>query len=298
LADVIVRVAKADDRKRVLEFTHNTFSWGDYIERVFDRWFNDKSGRLLVAEAEGAVVGLSFVKLIKEGEVWLQGGRVDQKYRRMGVGEAMTRECLRMAKEDMNASVARVITDKMNLPPQKLLTKLGFKVVSEFSGFEKKAERVSDPELISDVALAGEELVSEMWHHIRSSPIFKEDGGLYTIWFVWYSLEEEDLTRFAQDGKVVVYSPGGKIHGVMLMDDSTPEARNERSIQASYLDADSDRGIKALASFLMNHAANKGLEKIRLWTCTDKKIIRSLSEIGFVEEIDESTEVVWMKELN
>lgn len=298
MADVIVRVAKADDRKRVLEFTRNTFSWGDYIERVFDRWLNDKSGKLLVAEAEGTVVGLSFVKLIKEGEVWVQGGRVDQNYRRKGVAEAMTKECLRAAKEDMNASVARVITDKTNLPPQKLLTKLGFKVVSEFSGFEKKVERVTDSLLIRDVVLAREELISNMWHYIRSSPIFKESGGLYTIWFVWYSLEQEDLARFAQDGKAAVYFPGGKIHGVMLMNDGTTEARNERSIQSSYLDADSDRGIKALTSFLMNYAADRGLEKIRLWTCNDRKILKSLREIGFMEEIDESTEVVWMKELH
>ncbi len=297
MANIVVRIAELDDRKRVLAFTSSTFSWGDYIERVFDRWLNDESGRLLVAEAEGMVVGLSFVKLTKKGEAWLQGGRVDQNYRRTGVGEAMTKECLRIAKEEMNASVARVITDKTNLPPQRLLTKLGFRVVSEFSEFEKAAERIKDPLLTRDVRLAGEELITDMWRYLRSSPIFRKSGGLYTVWFVWYSLGKEDLARFVKDGKAVVYARDGKIHGIMLVDDSTIEAKNEKSIQSCYFDSDAGEGVQALSNFLLDYAAKKGFGTVRLWTCSDNEIIESLRQIGFIGEVGGSTEIVYSKEL-
>jgi ribosomal protein S18 acetylase RimI-like enzyme len=297
MANIVVRVAKLDDRKRVLAFTSNTFSWGDYIERVFDRWLNDRSGRLLVAESDGLVVGLSFVKLTKEGEAWLQGGRVDQNYRRTGVGEAMTKECLRVAKEEMNARVARVITDKTNLPPQKLLAKLGFRVASEFSEFEKKAERIKDPLLTRGAKLAEKELTPHMWRYLRSSSIFKKSGGLYTVWFVWYSLEKEDLSRFVQGGKAVAYAPNGKIHGVMLVDDSTIEAENEKSVQSCYFDSDANEGVQALSDFLLDYAARKGLKTVRLWTYSDNEIIESLRQTGFTGEVDESTEIVYSKKL-
>jgi ribosomal protein S18 acetylase RimI-like enzyme len=297
MANIVVRVAKLDDRKRVLAFTSSTFSWGDYIERVFDRWLNDKSGRLLVAESEDKVVGLSFVKLTKKGEAWLQGGRVDQNYRRAGIGEAMTKECLRIAKEEMNATIARVITDKTNLPPQKLLTKLGFRVVSEFSEFEKKAEPIKNPLLTRDVRLAEKGLIPDMWRYLRRSPIFRKSCGLYTVWFVWYSLEKEDLARFVQDRKAVVYTPGGRIHGVMLVNDSTIEAKNEKSIQSCYFDSDASEGVQALSSFLLDHAAKKGFKTVRLWTCSDSEIIESLRQTGFAGEVDESTEIVYSKEL-
>jgi ribosomal protein S18 acetylase RimI-like enzyme len=297
MTNIVVRVARKDDRKRVLEFTSNTFSWGDYIQRVLERWFNDRSGRLLVAEADGTVVGLSFVKLTKKGEAWLQGGRVEKSHRREGVGSAMINECLRIAREEMNASTARVITDKTNLPPQKLLTKLGFKVVSEFSEFEKKAKRIKDPLLTRGVKLAEKDLIPYIWRYLRSSPIFKKSGGLYTVWFVWYSLEKEDLARFVQDGKAVVYAPDGMIHGVMLVDDSTIEAKNEKSIQSCYFDGDASKGVQALSGFLLDYAAQKGLRTVRLWTCSVDEIIESLRQTGFRGEVGESTEIVYSKEL-
>jgi ribosomal protein S18 acetylase RimI-like enzyme len=297
MTNIVVRVAKEEDRKRVLEFTSNTFSWGDYISRVLERWFNDKSGRLLVAEVDGRVVGLSFVKLTKRDEVWLQGGRVEKSHRREGIGSAMISECLRIAREEMNASTARVITDKTNLPPQKLLTKLGFKTVSEFSEFEKKAQRIKDPILTRDAKIAEKELIPYIWRYLRSSPIFEKSGGLYTVWFVWYSLEKDDLARFVQDRKAVVYAPDGKIHGVMLVDDSTIEAKNEKSIQSCYFDGDASEGVQALSGFLLDYAAQRRLRTVRLWTCSDDEIIKSLRQTGFTGEVGESTEIVYSKEL-
>jgi ribosomal protein S18 acetylase RimI-like enzyme len=297
VANLVIRLATVRDREGVLEFTHDTFAWGDYIHRVFDRWLADGSGRVLVAQLDGKIVGLSFVKLTKEGEVWLQGGRVDKSFRRIGIGGAMINECLRVAREEMNARVARVITDKTNLPPQKLLAKLGFEIVTEFTELEKKVESIKNQTNLRDAGPADKEVMPEIWQYIKRSPVFRKSAGLYTKWFVWYSLSEEDLRRFVSEGKAVVYDPGGKVHGVMLIDDTAAEAKAERSIQSCYFDADTSKGVEALSSYLVNHAASKGLEKVRLWTYSDKRIIDSLKETGFGGEVDESTEVVWVKEI-
>jgi ribosomal protein S18 acetylase RimI-like enzyme len=298
MSDIIVRVAKPSDRERVLGFTANTFSWGDYIDRVFDRWMADPSGRLLVAETKGRVVGMTFVKLTKSGEVWLQGGRVDKDYRRGGVGRAMSEEGLRIAKGEMKARVARVITDKTNLPPQKLLEKLGFKMVGEFTQFQKKAERITNPLIIEDVRVAGKDMIPRIWKYLKSSSMFKKSGGLYTVWFVWYSLEEGDLARFTDLGGTIVYAPNGNVHGVMLVDDSTIEAMNEKSMQSCYFDSDTRRGVHALSSFLIDYAAKRNLKTVRLWTFSDSEIVESLKQTRFVEETDESTEIVYSKELS
>jgi len=281
----------------VLEFTTNTSSWGDYIDRVFDRWINDPSGRLLVAETKGRVVGITFVKLTKSGEVWLQGGRVDKNYRRGGVGMAMSEEGLRIAKREMKARVARVITDKTNLPPQRLLMKLGFKMIGEFTEFQKNAERITDPLVIEDVRVADKDMIPRIWKYLKSSSLFKKSGGLYTIWFVWYGFEEGDLTRFTDMGRTIVYTPEGNIRGVMLVDDSTIEAMNEKSIQTCYFDSETSKGVQALSNFLMDHAAKRNLRKVRLWTFSERGIIESLKQTGFMEETEQSTEIVYSKDL-
>jgi GNAT superfamily N-acetyltransferase len=297
VVDVVVRPAEAEDRERVLEFTHDTFQWGDYIYRVFDRWLADKSGRLLVAELENDIVGLSFVKLTKKGEVWLQGGRVEKSQRRKGIGAAMIHECLRVAREEMNANIARVITDKTNLPPQRLLAKLGFSVVAEFTDLEKKVDRISKPLISENVEIAKKKMIPDIWRYTENSSIYERSGGLYTRWFVWYSLKEEDLRDFVVNDKAAVHKVDGRVHGVMLLDDTTLEAKAERSIQSCYFDADTDLGVKALSSFLINLAVSKGLEKARLWTYSDKRIIDSLKKAGFGREVDESTEILWMMRL-
>ena len=297
MSNLVIRRAQESDREAVLGFTKDTFSWGDYIYRVFDRWLADASGRLLVVELDGTIVGLSFVKMTKLGEVWLQGGRVDKRFRRSGIGAAMTNECLRIAKEEMNANIARVITDKTNFPPQKLLKKLGFKLVTEFTELQKEIEAMKNQTNLRDVMFAKEKAVREIWEYLKRSYIFSKSSGLYTKWFVWYTLGEEDLRRFTLDEKTVVYHPGGKVRGVMLIDDTTLEARAEKSIQSCYFDAEEDKGIAALSSFLTNHAASKGLEKVRLWTYPEKRIIKWLKENSFAGEVEESTELVWSKQL-
>nr|MDO8134573.1 GNAT family N-acetyltransferase [Candidatus Njordarchaeum guaymaensis] len=297
MEEPVIREARISDRKPVIEFTQGTFSWGDYIERVFDKWIADRFGKLLVAEVNGAVIGLSFVKLTKKGEVWLQGGRVDKNYRGKGIGKAMIKECLRIAKEEMRASVARLIIDKVNSVAQNVATNQGFKKMCEFIELERKAEHVKDASLFRGVKVADVGSTPRAWLFARSSPIFKKSGGLYTVRFVWYSLDEEDFRQFSSQGKTLVYEHAGKIHGVMLFDESGTEVGVEKSVQSCYLDSDSSAGIRALSSFLVNHAADKGLETVKLWTYSDKEIIHSLKEIGFKGEEDESTGILYFKRL-
>ncbi len=45
-----IRLAKKSDKDNILRFCTDTFTWGDYIDRVFDIWYQEPHGELLVAE--------------------------------------------------------------------------------------------------------------------------------------------------------------------------------------------------------------------------------------------------------
>lgn len=45
-----IRLAKKSDKDTILQFCTDTFAWGDYIDRVFDIWYQEPHGELLVAE--------------------------------------------------------------------------------------------------------------------------------------------------------------------------------------------------------------------------------------------------------
>jgi hypothetical protein len=45
-----IRDAIKTDKQEVLEFCTDTFQWGDYIHEVWDDWYSDRNGVLLVGE--------------------------------------------------------------------------------------------------------------------------------------------------------------------------------------------------------------------------------------------------------
>ncbi|MCC2648995.1 MAG: putative GCN5-related N-acetyltransferase [Nitrososphaeraceae archaeon] len=82
------RFAKKSDKEDVLKFCVNTFDWGDYIDQVWDLWFSDSNGALIVAEnnirhIKGSVIAVSHVSLCPNRKnIWLEGIRVNPDYRR------------------------------------------------------------------------------------------------------------------------------------------------------------------------------------------------------------------------
>src|SRR5947199_7505268 len=87
-----IRPAVNADKVEVLKFCVDTFEWGDYIGDAWDLWYSDQNGALLVAEYEERsirikknlpVVGVSHASLLPgKRNVWLEGIRVNPKYRR------------------------------------------------------------------------------------------------------------------------------------------------------------------------------------------------------------------------
>jgi len=62
----MIREAIAKDKLEILKFCKNTFSWGDYIEHVWDFWVSE--GSLLVCEIQSPVVFvMHFIQKIRFG---------------------------------------------------------------------------------------------------------------------------------------------------------------------------------------------------------------------------------------
>ena len=49
-----IRKAIQLDKEQILDFCQNTFSWGDYIDEVWDSWYNNE-GLVIIEENEKAL---------------------------------------------------------------------------------------------------------------------------------------------------------------------------------------------------------------------------------------------------
>ena len=90
------RVATVHDKDYVLNFCKNTFSWGDYIDRVWDIWIGEPNSIFLVAVVvnENKIeipIAIAHGILIPEKTVWVEGIRVDQVGARIWIAERKRR---------------------------------------------------------------------------------------------------------------------------------------------------------------------------------------------------------------
>ena len=82
------RLAQSSDKKDVLNFCQNTFSWGDYIHEVWDNWINE--GNLIVIENDQIPVSMAHVGFYPDEKmIWIEGIRVNQNFRKKGFAQKM-----------------------------------------------------------------------------------------------------------------------------------------------------------------------------------------------------------------
>ena len=288
---IYVRKARSSDREAVFKFCEKTWSWGDYIPRVWDRWLKAKNGRALVATINGVPIGICQLSIDKPYEVWLRGARTDPDYRRIGVATAITKKCLEYAKRK-GAKVARLVTESDNLAAQAVLQKLEFKPIAEF--IEMATENITKEKSRNSRWVEKNE-TEATWKFLHTSETHRKAAGLYTILFHWFSLEKQDLKRFVKRQKAILHeNENGEANGLTLIDETTVREWRENTVQTCYIDGDHD-AVLDMIKFLKNHCWGLGVKKIYGFTCNRKPITRALEELGF--KPTDSTEIVYEKRI-
>jgi GNAT superfamily N-acetyltransferase len=244
-----VRAAKREDKQEVLAFCRGTFSWGDYIDRVWDIWFSDRRGRLLVGEQDDKRIAVAHVALCPGGRsAWLEGVRVHPSFRRARVATALLEEMLAYAGR-RGARQASAIVAEDNVASQRMLEKNGFAVISHWTyystchrlGPRKSAARLARP---ADLPRA--------WDYLQRSTTYRQSAGRYMSSWQWYPLDKRALRRLIGAGQVVV--KGQPIDGIAIINSGGYWDRKD-VLQVVYLDS---KNVKDLVSFAANlYARNK-----------------------------------------
>lgn len=138
-----IRAAKKSDKEEVLRFCGNTFEWGDYIDQVWDLWYSERNGVLMIAEKEdydiqcnksqSSVIAVSHVSLCPNRKhIWLEGIRVNPIYRRRCIGMQLLNKMISFGKEQGGKEASAIVADN-NIASQLLMEKNGFAVISKWS---------------------------------------------------------------------------------------------------------------------------------------------------------------------
>lgn len=270
-----IRPAKSSDREDVLSFCVNTFSWGDYIDRVWHYWY--RKGRLLVMEDGGRKIAMSHVELCPDGRgMWLEGVRVHPDYRRSRVATRLVEKMLEYGRQ-RGAREASAIVDVTNVASQRMLEKNGFQAKSRWAyysmGGTPKRKKSS-----ARFATTGE--LEKIWHYLQDSEIYRLSAKRYVKSWHWYALDRKVLRDLIKEKSVIL--TGQPISGVAIINRSGYWDKSD-VLQIVYLDAASTNSVQNLISFATNFYLDGRFDELQL-VCHDSKRLTSSIEKSMIKD--------------
>ena len=80
-----IRDAASSDKNLVLKFCKNTFSWGDYVDKVWSSWLDE--GNLFLFEEEFPI-GICHAFYF-QNQIWIEGIRIDPNFQRQKIASKL-----------------------------------------------------------------------------------------------------------------------------------------------------------------------------------------------------------------
>ena len=272
-----IRPARLDDIPAISEWTRDTFSWGDYIPHVLERWIGDESGRVVVVEVDGVVVALARASMMSTDEAWAQGMRVHPDHLRQGHGVAITESLSDWAREQ-GARIIRLSTEHWNTNAQGQVSKVGFRPVCDWVHAERAigesspvpegngGKRVPPPERLRTAHSAEAEAAYLSW---VGGELARAARNLFQVGWRWQRLTPDHLILAARNQNLLEGRPGWAIGE---FDDGT--------YVVDWLEtAESDARAMALA--IVDKAAEASAETLEVMIPDVPWLERELRRLGF-----------------
>jgi GNAT superfamily N-acetyltransferase len=261
----VVRLATNQDKDHVLNFCKNTFSWGDYIDRVWNSWISEPDGILLVAENENHTekkpIAIIHGILIPEKTIWVEGIRVDPEFRNQKLATELINSILEFGRKNGAIYSAAIVSVK-NEASKRLMEKSGFKVLSKWSYISTNHMIILPTiyNITNNFKIADINDYQQISNFLRNSKIFESSGKKFVKSWRWHELTKERLFTMIYDKKVIIVKKNDKnknhrddnnnkdelqIRGIAIID-IEGYWNNENIFQIVYIDADSESLLSSL----------------------------------------------------
>jgi ribosomal protein S18 acetylase RimI-like enzyme len=281
-----IRHATKSDKGEVLRFCVNTFEWGDYIDQVWDFWYSDQNGVLLVAEDDeeynihskkrSSLIAVSHASLCPNNKnVWLEGIRVHPNFRHRSVATQLLNTMISYGKEQ-EAEEASAIVAGNNIASQLMMESNGFAMISKWSYYiiNKIPKRVDQVKLRSRVVTF--EDTETVRNYLIRSEVYKSSGKTYVNSWRWYSLDLSVLEDFIKHEKVLVIG-NDPIEGLGIINKD-----NNNTFQIVYLDASNVNVLEDLIRFAVNliHPEDATYDRIQIFSPQRKYVSTIMEQVG------------------
>jgi hypothetical protein len=233
-----IREANNSDKISVLKFCKNTFSWGDYVEQVWNFWISE--GHLFLGQKpEPAGICHAFYS---DNQVWIEGIRIESTFRRQNIASELVKhaEIIGLAK---NLSFSYMLIDTENSVSISMAQSLNYELFQTWNFYSIEPRNNSNYNVTFEKSINSKSFP----HYVQS--------------WRWLPIDDVTLKSFYEQNRIVNSSIDNK-NSIAIM---TESKHFDRTLIVT-LFSNSDESVCEILSFLQNFSWEKNYERIQILT--------------------------------
>ena len=233
-----IREANNLDKISVLKFCKNTFSWGDYVEQVWNFWISE--GHLFLGQ-KPEPVGICHA-FYSDNQVWIEGIRIESTFRRQNVASELVKhaEIIGLAK---NLSFSYMLIDTENSVSISTARSLNYELFQTWNFYSIEPRNNSNYNVTFEKSINSKSFP----HYVQS--------------WRWLPIDDVTLKSFYEQNRIVNSSIDNK-NSIAII---TESEHFDRTLIVT-LFSNSDESVCEILSFLQNFGWEKNYERIQILT--------------------------------
>ena len=233
-----IREANNLDKISVLKFCKNTFSWGDYVEQVWNFWISE--GHLFLGQ-KPEPVGICHA-FYSDNQVWIEGIRIESTFRRQNVASELVKhaEIIGLAK---NLSFSYMLIDTENSVSISMARSLNYELFQTWNFYSIEPRNNSNYNVTFEKSINSKSFP----HYVQS--------------WRWLPIDDITLKSFYEQNRIVNSSIDNK-NSIAII---TESKHFDRTLIVT-LFSNSDESVCEILSFLQNFGWEKNYDRIQILT--------------------------------
>ena len=238
MAKMMIREASSSDKIPVLKFCKDTFSWGDYIDQVWDSWLSE--GNLFLFEKQFQV-GICHAFYSKD-QTWIEGIRIDPHFRKQKIASKLVKYAESIGREK-DTSFSFMLIDTDNTSSLSMANSLGYSVFQTWNFYFLIPKRNSNYDVYFEKSL-NRKFYS---HYVKS--------------WRWLPIDDAILSTFYEQNKIIKSNVDGK-DSIAILTDSE---HFDKTLIVTLFSGSQNTTLQILY-FLQNYGIEKNYERIQILT--------------------------------
>lgn len=235
---MLIRNAMNSDKFSILNFCKDTFSWGDYIQDVWDYWLSENNLFIIEKEYPIGMCHASFSK----NQVWIEGIRINPNFRRQGLASKLVDHVELLAKEKQ-ISLSSMLIATENSPSILMAKNLNYHI-SESWNFYSIFPQTNNNYKIQFGNVFNSTKIS---HYVKS--------------WRWLVLDEEILSTLSKQNKIIFSDELGDVSTAILTDSE----HFDNTLIVTLFSGSQNNTLNVI-SYIQNYGAEKNYKKIQILT--------------------------------